>query len=72
MVEEDAFGKMRNFETKKIFEETKVFAFEVGGKDGFEGFNLGEVIFLQQEYHQYKPTVVMVVGMVKVIREWLT
>lgn len=44
LIEKDAFGKMSNFETTKMFEETKVFAFEMCGDDCFKGFNLGEVV----------------------------
>lgn len=44
LVEKDVFGGTSNFETRKLFEETKVFAFEMCGEDCFEGFNLEEVI----------------------------
>lgn len=44
LIKKDAFWGMNNFETKKIFEGTKVFSFEMCGEDSFEGFNLEEVI----------------------------
>lgn len=44
LVEKNAFGRMDNFETKKTFERSKIFALEVCRDDSLEVFNQGEVV----------------------------